>query len=328
MSIVLNNDNYYSEWANRNYMSVSQFKDFAGTIMHTGCEKTAYEKIMGLIPQTATKALLVGSYIDAFYEGTLDIFKSENRDNICTKISIKAFEKSKNPNDLQLLADFKQAEAIIEKTTGDDLFSEYMNGQKQVIMTANLFGINWKIKIDSYHPDDKIVDLKIMRSMDPIWSDKCHMKSDFIRYWGYDIQGAVYQKVVELVTGKKLPFFIACATKEEMANIEIIQIDQQYLDDALAFVKQNIKHVLDLKNGVAEPTSCGSCYYCRKRKKLTAPISMQTIVPVPNVNNDEEEMSAIAEDVTKNDDNITDTTTATVFGLAPWASPFHLFSEN
>ena len=80
-------------------------------------------------------------------------------------------------------------------------------------MTANLFGINWKIKMDSYHPDDKIVDLKIMRSMDPIWSDKCHMKSDFIRYWGYDIQGAVYQKVVELVTGKKTAFLHCVCNK-------------------------------------------------------------------------------------------------------------------
>jgi hypothetical protein len=329
MGIEINNDNYYSEQANIDYMSVSQFKDFAGTLMHTGCEETAYEKMMNLIPQPVTKALLVGSYIDAFYEGTLDAFKSENRDNICTKTSIKAFEKSQDPNDLQLLADFKQAESIIEKTTGDALFSEYMSGQKQVIMTANLFGVDWKIKMDSYHPDDKIVDLKVMRSMDPIWSDKCHMKSDFIRYWGYDIQGAVYQKVVELRTGKKLPFFIACATKEEATNIEVIQIDQQYLDDALAFVQQNIQHVLDLKNGVVKPVACGNCYWCRKNKKLTAPISMQTIVPVSSTNSDEEaEMSAIAEAMAENNDNAADTAITAGFGLAPSAAPFHLFGDN
>lgn len=326
MSIALNNDNYYSEQANIDYMSVSQFKDFAGTLMHTACEETAYEKMMNLIPQPVTKPLLVGSYIDAFYEGTLDAFKQEQMENICTKTSIKAFEKSGDPNDLQLLADFKQAESIIAKTTGDALFSEYMSGQKQVIMTANLFGVDWKIKMDSYHPGDKIVDLKVMRSMDPIWSDKCHMKSDFIRYWGYDIQGAIYQKVVELVTGQKLPFFIACATKEDATNIEVIQIDQQYLDDALAFVQQNIQHVLDLKSGAVRPVACGNCYWCRKTKKLSAPISMQTIVPVSmNRNDDEAEIAALAEIADNNENN--DSAQTSGFGQDAQAAPFHLFSD-
>ena len=37
MGIVLTDENYYSEQANRDYMSVSQFKEFAGTLMHTAC---------------------------------------------------------------------------------------------------------------------------------------------------------------------------------------------------------------------------------------------------------------------------------------------------
>lgn len=320
MGIVLNDDNYYSEQANRDYMSVSQFKDFAGTLMHGTCEEVAYKKANNLIPQMVTKALLVGQYVDTFYEGTLDKFKEDNRDNICTKTSIKAYDKSQNPDDLQLLADFKQAESIIEKTTGDPLFSAYMSGQKQIIMTAMLFGIEWKIKMDSYHPGDKIVDLKIMRSMDPIWSDKNHMKSDFIRYWGYDIQGAVYQKVVEIVTGQKLPFFIACATKEDPTNIEVIQIDQSYLDDALEFVKQQLPHVLDLKNGVVTPIACGNCYWCRKAKQLKAPIHMSSIVPAStDTDPDMPDMSDFA------DDTVSDAQSAPSFGAAPEA--FHLFGK-
>lgn len=277
--LTLTNENYFSPQMSKKYMSVSQFKEFAGTLMHTACEMTAYKNTLGLLPKTMTKALLVGSYIDAFYEGTLDAFKSEYRDSICTKTSIKAFDKSQNSNDLQLLADFKQAERIIERTQRDTLFTSYMSGQKQVVMTATLFGIEWKIKMDSYHPNDKIVDLKIMRSMDPIWSDKNHMKSDFIRYWGYDIQGAIYQKVVEIVTGKKLPFFIAAATKEDATNIEIIQIDQSYLDDALAFVEHNITHVLDIKNGKVSPTECGQCYWCRQNKILKNPLHITDVIP-------------------------------------------------
>ena len=75
MGIVLTDENYYSEQANRDYMSVSQFKEFAGTLMHTTCEETAYKNAQGMLPQIMTKPLLVGSYIDAFYEGTLNNFK-------------------------------------------------------------------------------------------------------------------------------------------------------------------------------------------------------------------------------------------------------------
>lgn len=268
MSITLTNENYYSSDADRYYMSVSQFKDFAGTLGHGACEATALKKVNRLIPQVKTKALLVGSYIDSYFEGTLDEFKAENP------------EIFKKTGDKGLLADYKQAEQIISRIENDALFTQYMAGQKQVIMTGNLFGLDWKIKMDSYHPDDKIVDLKVMKDMAPIWSDLTHSYMDFIRYWGYDIQGAVYQKIVEINTGKKLPFYIACATKETPCDIEIIEITQPYLDDALKFVQDNIARVTNIKNGISEAQKCHSCYYCKKDKILTAPVSIESIMPV------------------------------------------------
>ena len=39
---------------------------------------------------------------------------------------------------------------------------EYMSGEKQVIMTGEIEGVPVKIKIDSYHPNKMIVDLKVM----------------------------------------------------------------------------------------------------------------------------------------------------------------------
>lgn len=41
----LTDGNYYSQEANREYMSVSQFKDFAGTYGKLPCEFTALEKL-------------------------------------------------------------------------------------------------------------------------------------------------------------------------------------------------------------------------------------------------------------------------------------------
>ena len=47
---------------------------------------------------------------------------------------------------------------------------------------------------------------------------------NFIEYWGYDLQAAVYQEVVYQNTGERLPFFVAAASKEEETDIELIWI--------------------------------------------------------------------------------------------------------
>lgn len=269
MPIILTNENYYSAQANLDYMSVSQFKDFAGTTDHTSCEETALLKLKGIIPNPETEALLVGSYIDSYYEGTLDEFIKDHPQIISSTGSTKG----------QLKAAYKKAEAIIERLNQDRLFSAFMSGEKQVIMTGKLFGTDWKIKMDSYHPGDKIVDLKVMKDIKPIWSDTQRHKIDFIHYWGYDIQGAVYQKIVEINTGFRLPFYIAVATKEDLTDFNIIEITQPHLDAALDFVEKRLPKVLAIKNGNLQPEKCGKCVHCMSTKILTAPITIDDIMP-------------------------------------------------
>ena len=144
----LTNQNYYSQEANKTYMSVSQLKSFMK------CEAAAMAELRGEYVRPQTTALLVGSYVDAWFEGTLDIFKQAHQ---------QIFKR-----DGTLKADYVQAESIIERVQRDNLFMEYMNGERQVIKTGEVYGVPFKIKMDSYHPSSKIVDLKIMREMHPI----------------------------------------------------------------------------------------------------------------------------------------------------------------
>ena len=271
-NFVLTNENYYSAEANDKYMSVSQFKSMAGTPYKEACELNGLLTFKGVIPPPTSTALLVGSFVAAYFEGTLDDFKAAHP------------EMYKTTGDKGLKADFVKAEEIIRRVTKDQTFMSYMSGDKQTIMTANIFGIDWKIKMDSFFKDDKIVDLKIMRDMKPIFSELAWQRVDFIHYWGYDIQGAIYQKVVEIVTGKKLPFYIACATKEAVTDMDIIEVTQPHLDKALEFVKDNIEHVLNLKNGLIEPVACGKCTYCVQNKVLQGPRKIDDIIIKPRVN--------------------------------------------
>lgn len=258
--MVLTAENYYSPEANREYMSVSQFKDFNGTYGRLACEYTALAKMEGEWEEPKSTALMVGSYVDAYFEGSLEQFKEDNPELFTQKGTLKA--------------DFRKAEEIIARIERDEYFMKYMSGHKQEIMTGELFGAKWKIKMDSYIPGVAIVDLKVMSSVTKLEWVRDIGYLDFVRYWGYDIQGAVYQEIVRQNTGKKLPFFIAAATKEREPDIRIIHVTDNYLTEALHLVEANMPRVLRVKNGEAEPDRCELCDCCRKTRVLTKPISI------------------------------------------------------
>lgn len=257
--ITLNNENYYSPQANKEYMSVSQFKNFAGSTVRKACENHALATLNDTWHDETTTALLVGSYVDSYFEGTLAEFKTQHPE---------IFKKDGN-----LKSDYVHAEKIIKRIESDPLFMEYLAGQKQVIMTGEILNIPFKIKMDSYIPDDKIVDLKVMSIFEekyvpgPGWTDP-------ITFWGYDIQGAVYQEIVRQNTGKLLPFYIAAATKEKEPDIEIIHIPNDVLAKALKFVTDNLPRIMDIKNNKILPIACGKCDCCKSGKKLVKPIEL------------------------------------------------------
>lgn len=244
--MTLTNENYYTDIVNREYMSVSQYKQF-----HK-CEAAAMAQLKGEWKQPKTTALLVGSYVDAWFEGTTDAFKEENPE---------IFKR-----DGSLKADFAQAEDIIKRVQEDPLFMEYMGGEKQIIRTAELFGTKWKIKIDSLLPD-KIVDLKVMRSMERI------MGKSFVEHWGYDLQMAIYSEI----EGHKLDTYLAVVTKQTPSDIEIIEIPEWRRKELLGDVERNMPHILDVKSGKVEPERCGVCEFCRATKKLKEPIDFEMV---------------------------------------------------
>lgn len=263
-------ENYFSEEAEKFYTGSSQIKSFLD------CEAKELAKIERRWEDKPNKALLVGSYVDAAVSETLDIFKAQHQELYTQKGTLKA--------------EFQQADYIVERINRDELFKKYISGNHQTIMTAayNSFTDTWytekeamnlthvdgniiyiKIKIDSYFPDKAIVDLKCVKDFKPMWNENLKVKQNFIDYWKYPIQAALYQKVVEVNTGKKLPFFIAAVTKEDEPDIALLSIDQETLDNQLNFIKQILPRVNNIKLGIEKPMRCEKCDYCKFTKKLT-----------------------------------------------------------
>ena len=251
-------DNYFSAEANKEYMSASQFKDFLS------CEARALARTFNLYDEEPTIPLLVGSYVDAYFSGDLDIFREDHPE---------LFKKNG-----ELKSSFVQAEEIIGRAERDPVFLDAISGESQKIMTAELFGHKFKIKMDSYHPGERIVDLKVMKDMKRVYKNS-EWRS-FIDAWAYDVQGYIYQQVVKAVTGEELPFYLAVITKEKPADLELIHIPQWKLNSSAALVEHYTERFVAIKEGREEPKRCGVCAYCRETKKLAGPIEYEELIDV------------------------------------------------
>lgn len=252
---MLTNENYFSTENQMKYCSSSQLKAFLK------CEAAALAEASGNYEREQTTALLVGSYVDAHFEGTLDIFKVHHPE---------LFKR-----DGTLKAEYVKAEYIIQRIEQDEFFMSFMSGEKQKIMTGEIAGVPIKIKIDSYFPD-KIVDLKIMKDFSPVYRPE-EGRLTFIEAWGYDLQGALYQEIVRQNTGEKLPFFIAAATKENEPDLGVFSLPQELLDFELNKAKEALPRIDAIKRGLIEPERCERCEYCRATKVLNKVMTMEEL---------------------------------------------------
>ncbi len=248
---VLTPENYYT---NKHYFSVSEYKRYKK------CELDG--KIYA--PITMSTPMLIGSYVDSYVEGTLDEFKNEHPEIFL----------SRGANKGQLKSDFQKADEICEYIDNDPILQQFLSGEKQTIMTGEIEGVPFKIKMDSYSPSIAINDLKIVATV----TDNYGNYKDFITPWGYDIQLACYQEIVRQNTGEKLPCYIVAVTKENPINSVIVNIEQQYMDRALYGVQENINRYQKIKEGIIEPTPCGVCSVCVANKKQTEIISLDSLI--------------------------------------------------
>lgn len=265
---ILTPDSYYTLAADKIYCSASQYLSIIGRPSIPGCEARAMAELNGEYEQETTKAMLIGSILDTLWE--LDDLPIEEKIQI---IADKYPEcvSSRGVTKGELKNEYKQAIQLYQRTLKDELFCKFMSGEKQVIMTGEIEGLPFKIKMDSYIPDVAIVDLKTTqdasRNFRKYIPDSGNRET-FYRAMGYDIQLAIYREIVRQNTGKTLRCYIACIDKNAHPLPQIIELTPKMLDDALATVKANIPTIKLLKSGeVTNYVRCEECDYCRDTYK-------------------------------------------------------------
>ena len=264
-NFVLTDDNYYTSEADKLFCSASQYKDIIGCPAIPGCEARALATINGEWQRETTNALLVGSILDTLWE--LSDMSSEER----SQIIIDRFPdcvSSRGATKGELKSEFKKCIQLYERTYKDPTFRAYMSGNKQTIMTGDINGLPFKIKMDSFIEGKAIVDLKTtedasmrFRKFVPDSGERL----PFYLLWGYDIQLAIYREIVRQNTGDTLECYIAAVDKKSHPLPVIINLIPQLLDEALDKVKMNCEKIIGLKSGEIEPFRCdsGDCDFCR-----------------------------------------------------------------
>jgi hypothetical protein len=257
----MNKKDYFSKENAKKYMSNSQFKDFVN------CEAMAMAKIFGDYSEPATIAMLVGSYVHAWNEGDLFNFRIDHPE--ITK------------KDGELKSEFRHADTIIDVIKGDKFINKALSGKKEVIMTAEMFGVEWKIMIDSYSPDDGFFsDLKIIADINgKVWDKKSSSYMNVYEAYGYYTQMAVYAEVERLHSGRDthLSPYLVVIDKKDIPRKTIIAFESdespasEFISTQLAYVESMMDRIKAVKNHEVEPIRCGLCDYCASTHQITSP---------------------------------------------------------
>ena len=262
--MILTKDNYYSTKSNRAYMSVSQLRNWVE------CEAKALAILNGEYEEPTTSAMLVGSYTHAAFESeeAFQQFKEEHNDAIFKKNGGK-------------YADYEQADRMIEAVKNDKFASFAMSGEKEQIFTANLFGIDWKCKVDNInHEHQFFTDLKTTQNLHKrYWSEKYDGWVSFVEMWDYVLQMGIYRKIIEQNTGELYTPYIVAVTKENPPNKAVIHFEPSRFNFEYEWAEMQLERIQEVKEG-ATPVSCGKCEYCRKEKVLEGTIEVGDLIHV------------------------------------------------
>ena len=255
---MINSTNYHSTEINKQYMSYSQFKTF-----YSDCPARAIAEMNGEWTTEPSDAMLQGSYIDAYVEGTLDSFIAKHPEIV----------SSRGPSKGQLKSQFSICDDMIRRMSMDNFFTGYLEGEKQVVLTGDISGVPFKGKLDIL-AKDRIVDFKTVRDFSPVWSADKGERVTFVEAMGYDIQGAIYRELYRQKTGEVLPYYIAAVTKEKEPDLAIIEIPEKLLDETLEKIIYYAPKYQMMKAGLMDIPRCEKCDYCKHTKVLHEPISL------------------------------------------------------
>ncbi|MDP4160344.1 MAG: PD-(D/E)XK nuclease-like domain-containing protein [Bacillota bacterium] len=255
--LELTQANYHSIAANREYLSRSQYRGF----VHE-CEAKEMAKLSGDWVDVPTTAQEVGQYVHSWNAGTQNEFRATHP-NMFTKANT-------------LRADYLVANTMIDCLQDDPFAMSYLDGEKETILTAELYGAPWKIMMNVQNiRSRRMVDLMTTRSiLGKVWDEAVHGYVSFIELAKAPLKAAIYAEVERIALGRAAgdwsEFMIVAVSKEKYPDKAVINLtNPTRLAAELAAVEAAMPRIIALKAGLEEPIRCERCDYCRSTKVLS-----------------------------------------------------------
>lgn len=239
-------------------MSPTLFKRFMA------CEFSALHDLKNPAEDDA-EALVVGNYVHSYFESVK-----------AHATFVKDHEQTINSRGRKPKAAFVKAQKMIDRLNNWHAFKAAYKGEKEAIVTGNIFGVDWKGKIDCLNVEAGIFfDIKTTRSIhDHIWNEETRTKENFVVRYNYTLQMAAYKTMLEQMYGQEFTPVIVAVSKEDHPDIQMISFDGYDFEQDLQLIKDNQEHIMNVIYGKAEPFKCGHCDYCKDTKQPTDVISV------------------------------------------------------
>ncbi len=256
--LELTQDNYHSLAANLEYMSRSQYTGFVYE-----CEAKAMAKLADVWVDVPTIAQEVGQYVHSWNAGTQDEFTA-NHPSMFTKAD-------------SLRSEYLHANTMIDCLQADPFVMSYLEGEKETIMTAELYGVTWKVMPNVLNRERRqMIDLATTRSItEKVWDEVTRKKLSFVEVYKYSLKMAIYSEIERLAIGRAprdwSEFLIVAVSKERSPDKAVINLtDFARLEVELTRVEVAMPRIIRVKSGLEAPKRCECCDYCRSTKVLTA----------------------------------------------------------
>lgn len=274
-------DNYHSLEANRQWMSSHQWARW----LQCPAKQAAILRGEHVEPPKAT--FVLGQYFDRALL-TPDELPKWWGDNALLLAEVGLVTKKGN-----MAAELERAENAVCQVQTDGGFMAALQGEKQVILVATMFGLDWRCALDVYDRPDTITDLKTTASFADGWystdtifhalgrREGLHEQygkrlcGPFWEQYGYYRQLAIYRAIAEYNTGIKPACRIAAIRKlaatVDRVNCQVVELDPVGMDWELQKIAMLAPRVIAWKTGNEEPPRCEAdeCGWCLATRPAT-----------------------------------------------------------
>ena len=191
--MFLTRDNYYTEEADWEYMSCSQYQGFLQ------CEAAQMAKLEGRWKGEDKEAFLVGNYFHSCMEGEAAHrqFCEEHFDDIYKTRKTK----TGGVEVTGMYAAYQKADEMIATCMKNTLVRRFyeMPGQIESILTGEIFGVPWRIRMDKYFPESNmILDWKTTANIRELkYNPLSKERETFMEAHGYLMRAAVYSEIAK-----------------------------------------------------------------------------------------------------------------------------------